>query len=787
MIPPFCSIEWLPMKRAGLFFFSALLALSLGGCEITPNSESQSSESSFVRDPNVVYVEEVILSKTELTLRPKQTYTLATKVSPSNADNTKVDYTTSDPEIVSVDRYGKLTAGKEGEALITVKAQDGAGAFATCRVKVETIQVEEIVPSETDVRLSPGASKTIHCEILPKDATDTFLSYFTDDEEVATFDNGVITAQKIGSTTGYVVANNGVEAQITITVAALPLSDVYFESTNLDLIVGESFTPSPVLVPSQGSYDGMVYTSSDSSVVTVDGLTLTAKAEGEATVTLSLQGKTSKMNVRVLPGNSIKRTVMKRTYQDYYDNNLYPIDSAPCEHEAAFLVIPIWFTDSGNYISDEGKETVRKDIETAFFGSQKDTGWNSVASFYHEESYGRFTLQGKVTDWMEVGRSSSAFSSPNEGGLATYRLVETAFDWAKQKYDLDPVDYDKNRDGYVDGVILIYGAPDYNAQSDTSLGNLWAYSSYVGDPSLSSLETPGPNVYFWGSYDFMYSRSLSLAQTGKTEYGSGDTRFCSLDAHTFIHESGHMLGLSDYYDYSGQYSPLGGFSMQDMNVGGHDPFSILAFGWTSPYIPQEDVEITLRPFAESGDCVILTPNWNDVDSPFDEYLLLTYYTPTGINSFDASNRYRDYYPMGPSSSGIAVYHVDARLLYGFSENGLSENRMTCDPLTSLGKVYHLTTNTYYNGSNSVRISLLGEDYADYNIVQLIRNSTSLNYAPTDSFDNSDLFMVGETFDMHTFRRQFKNQGLLNDSGTLGWKFTPIKAGNNSITVSLVQE
>ena len=54
-----------------------------------------------------------------------------------------------------------------------------------------------------------------------------------------------------------------------------------------------------------------------------------------------------------------------------------------------------------------------------------------------------------------------------------------------------------------------------------------------------------------------------------------------VDSHTFRHESGHIFGLEDLYDYSGNYLPMGGFTLQVNNLGDHDPYSRLALGWGS--------------------------------------------------------------------------------------------------------------------------------------------------------------------------------------------------------------
>ena len=142
----------------------------------------------------------------------------------------------------------------------------------------------------------------------------------------------------------------------------------------------------------------------------------------------------------------------------------------------------------------------------------------------------------------------------------------------------------------------------------------------------------------------MYSSDKASQRTGKSSYGNGDTRYCNVDAHTFIHEMGHVLGLQDYYDYDGIGTAVGGFTMQDNNVGGHDPYSVIAYGWAQPYIPTNTVTLTINDFQSSHDVVLLANH--TVNSPFDEYLLVELYTPTGLNKFDTDYRYKYYYPQG---------------------------------------------------------------------------------------------------------------------------------------------
>ena len=440
--------------------------------------------------------------------------------------------------------------------------------------------------------------------------------------------------------------------------------------------------------------------------------------------------------------------------------------------EANILVIPVWFNDSSDFIFESNKSKVKDDIQKAYFGTNQETGWRSVKTYYEEESHGALTLNGKVADWYLHDKSYTYYR--NDGNSSkTCSLVKSASD---DYFDNNPGDsrtnYDKDGDGYLDSVMLIYGAPDCRSLGGGQ-NNLWAYCYWADDPQKDSAE-PGLNVFFWASYDFMYNGSKAFERTGKTTYANGDTSHCTIDAHTYIHEMGHVFGLEDYYDYSQQYNPAGGFSMQDYNVGGHDPFSSYALGWGSAYIPKETTTIDLKPFAETGEMILLSPNPNSRNSPFDEYLLLEYYTPTGLNKFDCDYKYSNAYPRGPKDCGIRLWHVDARLAKFNSYDG--SLTLTTNPPSRSNLVIMAMSNTYEgNGINSDSgyLSRLGSAYYDFNILQLIRNDSSATYKP-DSNDNlkSDyLYKSGSSFSMSDVGGQFFNNAKLNKNIDLGFTFT----------------
>ena len=544
----------------------------------------------------------------------------------------------------------------------------------------------------------------------------------------------------------------------------------------------------------------LTFESSDDTVATVDqdGV-VTGVSDGEVVITVSAPTENATISasktIQVYTPTGSEKVAMQYTYRDYADKNIYPIDVAPALGKAKLLVIPIWFEDSSQFIDEDHREDVRSDIEDAYFGSYEDIGWHSVKSYYGTESMGALEIDGTVAEWYEAEGGYSKYATDDPGMNYSDALVKEASDHYFETHPTESrKDYDCDGNGFLDGVMLIYAAPDYNSFRKYSYGNLWAYCYWQQNMDYQNVQNPGPNVYFWASYDFMYDSSTAKTRTGKTNYGAGETSHCTVDAHTFIHEMGHVFGLEDYYDYgTNGYSPAAGFSMQDNNVGAHDPYSVMALGWADPYIPTASEDIIIKPFQVNHDLILLTPEWNSFDSPFDEYLLLELYTPTGLNELDTTYSYQG--SLGPSATGLRLWHVDARLVAVNDVKNdypvYSADNITCDVNEGYYGVQHAFSNTYVTKSGGDGYgSPLGADYYKYDMLHLIRNSTTETYKTSSFLSNASLFGNGASFSMSKFKAQFPNSGKLDSNVDLGWSFTVEITGkgeNAEATVHLVKE
>lgn len=372
--------------------------------------------------------------------------------------------------------------------------------------------------------------------------------------------------------------------------------------------------------------------------------------------------------------NSIDKTPAAADGEYTYEKNAKDIIGKGLSYKylqstgtARILVIPVAFK------GDSFSNTKLQRLYNSFFKDSDSTGWESVYSFYNKSSYGKLSITGDVTDPVDLSITVSEYKSlysqsEKESETYTDEILEYAVSKVAKAGTIDLSKYDMDGDGYLDAVWLVYSA-SYNANSDS----LWAYTTWnINTKQSISGTTLKTSLYSWASIDFLTQKQYSKS----TFFSSSDAE--NGDAHTYIHETGHMLGLDDYYSYDYGYSsqgkymydePVGGIAMMDCNVGDHDMFSKYVSGWVTPTVITEEylkengntLKLTSSQSTNGGNMAFLIPNKtnkNNSHSPFGEYLLVEYYTPTGLNESDTTG-YNNAYTYG--TKGVIVYHVNASI------------------------------------------------------------------------------------------------------------------------------
>ena len=647
-------------------------------------------------------------------------------------------------------------------------------------------------------------SYKIECVFNPTNTTNQNVTWTSSNTGVCTVNDGLVNCVGLGEATITAVSEDGgFTDTCNVTVRSKLMTGLSLSKKTATLKPGKSRTLSVVFEPNDCSDKAITWTSSNPSIVSVDQngvITAANDAVDGQTATITARAKnfiySDSCEVTILESaGDLEKTEMAWTYKDYSKHSAYNSKFCPTTGNVKLLVIPVWFTDSQlkTGLNETKRETVREDIRKTYFGTQGETGWHSVKTYYETESTedgeNLLTLSGTVSEWFECGKDSSRFATDDAKNTNTDSFAVEATDWYFANHPSDNrKNYDSDGDGILDGVMLIYAHPDYMTISDHSYNNYWAYCHWCkGTPNISS---PRPDVYFWASYDFMYGSHYKVGN-----YAGGDNTGAVVDSHTFIHEMGHVFGLEDYYDYSKQKNPAGCFSMQDYNIGGHDPYSMISLGWVKPYIPTDTCEIKLKPFQTNHDVILLTPEMNPYGSPFDEYILIEYYTPTGLNALDTSRKYKNSIS-GPNDYGIRVWHVDARVVgwQGPSRDDVLPSTLGSNIELSV-KVLQAFKNTYYSSDeyNNSYGSPLGAAYSEYNMLQVIRNSetasvyrNSSNASLNEQFSSADMFKQGDTFSIQKFHRQFVNgtSNQLNKGIPLGFTFNVKSLTTSEATIEI---
>ena len=176
-------------------------------------------------DDKDIVVTSVSLDKTSLTLEVGENYTLVVTVSPSNATDKTITWSSTNSSVAVVSGE-KVTAKSEGTTTITAEAHNGKKA--TCTVTVnepaqEVIEVTSVSLNKTSLTLEIGASETLTATVLPSNATDKSVTWTSSAQSVATVANGKITAVGSGTATITATTSNGKTATCMVTVnAAVP-------------------------------------------------------------------------------------------------------------------------------------------------------------------------------------------------------------------------------------------------------------------------------------------------------------------------------------------------------------------------------------------------------------------------------------------------------------------------------------------------------------------------------------------------------------------------------------
>ncbi len=268
------------------------------------------------------------------------------------------------------------------------------------------------------------------------------------------------------------------------------------------------------------------------------------------------------------------------------------------------------------------------DVENKMFsnGNPADYPYESLKNYYQRSSYNQLTITGDVMAIYTASKNKGDYSLDDLQGLV-YRIVDRCDDF------IDYTQYDNDNDGYIDGLYIFWTGP-----CTGGFGNAWINNTMLYPNSIVECDGKNLRQFVW----------VSLG------WNNGPQIF---NPRTTMHETGHMMGLADYYDYDNQApkNGVGGCDMMNGAYGDHNCFSKFMLGWLEPTIlkivgvPSYNIEyldrIALRPSSIYPDAVLIMPSYNGF---YGEYFMVEYRKSGCGND-----------PINSIFNGLAIWHVDA--------------------------------------------------------------------------------------------------------------------------------
>ncbi|HNX16639.1 MAG TPA: Ig-like domain-containing protein, partial [Bacilli bacterium] len=156
-----------------------------------------------------VMVTGVSLNESYVNIDVDESFTLIATITPSNATNKDVSWSSSDSSIAQVNS-GVIIGKSNGSSTITVTTVDQQFS-ADCRVVIgeTSIRVTGVTLNQQSMRAYIGDTPRLTATISPSDANDQSVAWSSSNSNVATVDNGLISALSYGTTTITVTTIDG--------------------------------------------------------------------------------------------------------------------------------------------------------------------------------------------------------------------------------------------------------------------------------------------------------------------------------------------------------------------------------------------------------------------------------------------------------------------------------------------------------------------------------------------------------------------------------------------------
>jgi len=277
-----------------------ITGVKTGSATITAAAQDGSGRKAAVKVNVVRMVTDIELTGTT-GLLPGKSAVIKASVLPAGATQKKLEWSSSNPEIISVNKEGRITAksvGAGSSAVITARATDGSGVYAQYTVKVlRPIEHMAIAQNGAEVTslVLDMANPTIDLDAVmqPFEEGRNVRWTLSSSSRAKIDENGVLTALKTGTVTVTATAQDGSGKKASVKVEIIRAVQSIEITGSTELAGGKSGDLNAKVLPSNATNKTLVWESSDPELLRVNkyGDITAAKVDTVQQVTVYAKAK----------------------------------------------------------------------------------------------------------------------------------------------------------------------------------------------------------------------------------------------------------------------------------------------------------------------------------------------------------------------------------------------------------------------------------------------------------------------------------------------------------------
>ncbi len=241
-----------------------------GTVRITAMSRDGGNARANISIQVVQLAEKITLDKKELTVDVGRTGVLKATVLPTDTNDKKVTWTSSDEKIAKVNAQGRVTGVKVGECEIICTSKTSGKVQAKTTVHVQQPVKKVILKDAPAVYV--GESAQLSWKIEPADATNKAVTFRSANEGVVKVDrDGKVTGVKAGETYVTVISADGSNRQSRIKVKVFQhVTGVHMKRSVAYIDINATSATTAILEPSRYVNPNMTWKSADPSIATAE-------------------------------------------------------------------------------------------------------------------------------------------------------------------------------------------------------------------------------------------------------------------------------------------------------------------------------------------------------------------------------------------------------------------------------------------------------------------------------------------------------------------------------------